>query len=269
MSSPVNGAAQPGLHAEVTGSGPAVVLLPPVGLGGWVWQPVTEQLAGQRTVAAVDLPGFGSPSLPAGTPWTVERFTDAVTGFITTRWPATSQVDVAGVSLGGAVALELARRGVVHRAVAVSPIGFWTTAEARYAVTSLRVTQRLARLSRPARRHLARSPVARALLLAQVVGSPRKVPTEAAEAMARDVADAPFAATFPHTGAYRFTPVDGPAENVTVAWGTRDRLLPPRQARRARHTLPGARHVELPGAGHVPSWDTPDRLAALISCPTP
>lgn len=260
-------AAGPRLHVETTGKGPVVVLLPPVGLGGWVWRPVTDRVAERRTVAAVDLPGFGSPSLPVGTPWTVERFTDAVAGFLRTNWPG--RVDVAGVSLGGAVALELARRRLVHHALAVSPIGFWTATEARYAVTSLRATQLLARLSRPVQRHLARSPAARTLLLAQTVGHPRQVPADAAQAMARNVADAPLAATFPHTGRYHFAPSDGMGEGITIAWGTHDRLLPPRQAQRARQALPAAHHVELPGAGHVPFWDTPDQLAELVLDPTP
>lgn len=253
------------LHVEVTGTGPITALLPPVGLGSWVWRPVAERLAGQRTVVAIDLPGFGSPSLPVGTPWTVHRFTDAVADFFAARWPG--PIDVAGVSLGGAIALELARRSAARRAVAVSPIGFWSWAEARYAVASLRLTQGLARLSQPVLSRLAHSPAARALLLAQVVGRPRDVPAEAAAAMARDVADAPFAATLPHTGTYRFTPNASMGGRITVAWGTRDRLLPPRQAQRARRALPAARHVELPGAGHVPLWDTPQQLATLILDP--
>jgi pimeloyl-ACP methyl ester carboxylesterase len=253
------------MHAEVTGTGPTVMLLPPVGLGAWVWRPVAARLARQRTVVAVDLPGFGSTSLRAGSPWTVERFTDAVADVIGARWP--DATGVAGVSLGGAIALELARREVVRHAVAVSPIGFWSRGEARYAVASLRLTQGVARLTRPVRWRLARSPTARALLLAQVVGTPRKVPAGAVVAMARDVADAPFAATLPHTGRYRFGPDPDIARRVTVAWGTRDRLLPPRQARRAQAMLPAARHVELPGAGHLPFWDTPARLAALVLDP--
>jgi pimeloyl-ACP methyl ester carboxylesterase len=253
------------LHVEVIGTGPTLVLLPPVGLRAWVWRPVAARLARQRTVVAVDLPGYGSPSLPAGSPWTVDRFTDAVANFLGARWP--DPIEVAGVSLGGAIALELARRNSVRHAVAVSPIGFWSRNEARFAVASLRVTQRVARLSRPVRWRLARSPIARALLLAQIVGRPGNVPAEAVADMARDVADAPFAATLPHTGRYRFTPSADIGRRVTVAWGTRDRLLPPRQARRAHGALPAAQHVELPGAGHVPFWDIPLQLAALILDP--
>ena len=38
---------------------------------------------------------------------------------------------------------------------------------------------------------------------------------------------------------------------------SRDALLPPTQARRARRALPGARHVWLKGLGHVPMGDDP------------
>jgi pimeloyl-ACP methyl ester carboxylesterase len=55
-----------------------------------------------------------------------------------------------------------------------------------------------------------------------------------------------------------------PSVPVTVAWGTRDRILWPRQARRAAGLLPRARHVWLPGAGHVPMIDAPSEVASLI-----
>jgi pimeloyl-ACP methyl ester carboxylesterase len=51
---------------------------------------------------------------------------------------------------------------------------------------------------------------------------------------------------------------------VTVGWGTRDRLLVPRQAQRARAALPQARHVPLPACGHIPMSDDPDGVAALL-----
>jgi pimeloyl-ACP methyl ester carboxylesterase len=51
---------------------------------------------------------------------------------------------------------------------------------------------------------------------------------------------------------------------VTIAWGTRDRLLPPRQAARARAVIPNARLVPLYGCGHVPMLDAPELVAHTI-----
>jgi pimeloyl-ACP methyl ester carboxylesterase len=51
---------------------------------------------------------------------------------------------------------------------------------------------------------------------------------------------------------------------VTIAWGTRDLVLPYRQAARARKVLPHARHVRLAGCGHLPFADDPDSCARLL-----
>ncbi|MEV3987364.1 alpha/beta fold hydrolase [Streptomyces sp. NPDC049837] len=57
---------------------------------------------------------------------------------------------------------------------------------------------------------------------------------------------------------------DVPGVPVTVAWGTRDRLLPPRQAARVKAAIPGARLVPLPGCGHVPMADAPGLVARVL-----
>ena len=65
---------------------------------------------------------------------------------------------------------------------------------------------------------------------------------------------------------YDYEPSPPPAGDVpvTVAWGRYDLLLPHRlQAPRARALLPSARHVTL-RAGHVPYFDDPDAVAAVI-----
>ena len=56
-------------------------------------------------------------------------------------------------------------------------------------------------------------------------------------------------------------PIDVP---VTIAWGTRDGLLLPRQGQRAERLIPGSRLVPLRGCGHVPTWDDPALVAQLI-----
>jgi pimeloyl-ACP methyl ester carboxylesterase len=49
-----------------------------------------------------------------------------------------------------------------------------------------------------------------------------------------------------------------------VAWGSKDRLLLPRQARRAAQAIPRARVLMLHGCGHVPTWDDPEQVASVI-----
>lgn len=51
---------------------------------------------------------------------------------------------------------------------------------------------------------------------------------------------------------------------MTIAWGTRDALLIPRQATRARRLLPWAQHVALRGCGHVPCHDDPEAVATAL-----
>ena len=52
---------------------------------------------------------------------------------------------------------------------------------------------------------------------------------------------------------------------VTVAYGTRDRLVRwPSHYVRLRRMLPTAEWVLLDGAGHMPMWEQPDRVAEII-----
>ena len=52
---------------------------------------------------------------------------------------------------------------------------------------------------------------------------------------------------------------------VLVAWGERDRVLPPyRHARHFGEGIPGVGFRLLPGIGHVPMWDDPALIARTI-----
>jgi pimeloyl-ACP methyl ester carboxylesterase len=51
---------------------------------------------------------------------------------------------------------------------------------------------------------------------------------------------------------------------TTVVVGSRDLLTPPRLSRGLAAAIPGARLVELPGAGHMLPYEEPDRLAEII-----
>lgn len=253
------------LAHDRTGSGPPLVLIHGIGSRRGVWKPVVPALAAERDVLAVDLPGFGdSPLLPGGERPTVEALARAVGAW----WGelGIERPHVAGNSLGGGIALELARAGVVASVTALSPIGFWNGHESRYGRTMLRLTHFAATgLGAPTRR-LVRSPLGRQLTIGLMYGRPRR--REAAEVVEDldQLARAPgWDATLPISREYFFH--DGEQLRdvpVTIGWGTRDRLLIPRQAQRARAALPHARHVPLPGCGHIPMSDDPDGVAALV-----
>lgn len=72
-----------------------------------------------------------------------------------------------------------------------------------------------------------------------------------------------FEATLRAGATVRFTD-DLSGLPVTVAWGTRDRILVRRQGVRAKQLIPHARLVRLPGCGHCPMNDDPALVARVI-----
>ncbi|MDQ6606442.1 MAG: alpha/beta fold hydrolase, partial [Actinomycetota bacterium] len=89
------------------GSGPPLVLIHGIGSRWQVWDPVFEPLARAREVIAIDLPGFGaSPPPPPGTRAGAGSLTRLVAQFLDEL--GLQAPHVAGNSLGGQIALELA-----------------------------------------------------------------------------------------------------------------------------------------------------------------
>jgi pimeloyl-ACP methyl ester carboxylesterase len=244
------------------GDGEPLVLLHGIGSHWQVFAPVLDILARDFEVYAVDMPGFGtSAPLPGRTD--ILRLTDAIAA-----WMKTQGIDgghVAGNSTGGGVALELADRGVVASATGLAPIGFWSARERLFCQASVRNSRLLSRLLRPILGALMARPAARTAFFAQVCGRPSLMgEQEAVEAI-----DALLGATAFDDTCAAFTGYLAPATAadhvpVTIVWGDKDRLLLPRQAQRARRRLPRARHVLIPGAGHLMMGDDPEAVADAI-----
>jgi pimeloyl-ACP methyl ester carboxylesterase len=247
------------------GAGPTVVLIHGIAHHWQAWQPVIERLVSGFDVIACDSPGFGrSAPLPAGVEPTVEAYVDAFAAFFSEL--GVGHPHVAGNSMGGAIALELARRETVGSATAFSPAGFWTPGERRFSQLSLSLLGSVPLPLRPAVRALGATRAGRAVLFKQTFGWPTRMPPHEAVATLDDAWAAPaFAETLDAFNHYDF---DGGDElrgtPVTIAWGRYDRLLIySRQAPRARERLPWARHLTL-GAGHVPFFDDPAAVAETI-----
>jgi pimeloyl-ACP methyl ester carboxylesterase len=249
---------------ERLGEGEPLLLLHGIGHHWQAWEPVLPLLAAERDVIAVDLPGFGtSPALPHGMSYdlsTVVPALGALCGALGVDRP-----HVAGNSLGGLLALELGRENLVRSVTALSPAGFWTEGERRYAFGTLLAMRRGARLvPEPVLGRLSRTAAGRAALTSTIYARPGRRSPQAvvAETLAlRDAAG--FRETLDAGRGVQFTS-DVPGVPVTVAWGTRDRLLLRRQGVRAKRAIPGARLVRLPGCGHVPMNDDPALVARVI-----
>ncbi|MEU1332712.1 alpha/beta fold hydrolase [Streptomyces sp. NPDC005865] len=249
---------------ERAGAGEPLLLLHGIGHHRQAWDPVLEILAAEHDVIAVDLPGFGrSPDLPDGFAHdlaTVVPVLGALCEALGVERP-----HVAGNSLGGLLALELGREKLVRSVTALSPAGFWTPAERRYAFATLLGMRQGARvLPRPAIERLSTSAAGRTALTSTIYARPwRRSPgAVVAETLALRDATA-FDATLAggRDVLFRDDVADVP---VTIAWGTRDRLLLRRQGIRAKHTIPGARLIRLPGCGHVPMNDDPALVSRVI-----
>ena len=250
-------------HRE--GEGPPLVLLHGVGHHWQAWEPVIDRLVGEFDVIACDTPGFGrSAALPASIEPTIPAYGDAFEWFFAEL--GLERPHVAGNSMGGAIALELARGRAIRSVTAFSPAGFWTASERRFCQRSLAALGGMPRVARPAVEALARTRFGRRALFSQTFGYPARLPAEEAVATLRDAWASPaFASTLAAFSQYRFAaPEQLRTTPVTIAWGKRDMLLPYRlQAPRAQEMLPWATHVTL-GAGHVPFYDDPAAVAEVI-----
>jgi pimeloyl-ACP methyl ester carboxylesterase len=247
-------------HDDV-GDGPPLVLLHFLGGHRGVWRPIADRLARERRVIAVDLPGFGDSPPLVGSP-TLPRIAEAVAGFLDEL--GLERPAVAGISLGGGVAVELAGRDRVSAAVAVSPVGFASRPEAAFAKASLRATHAACRALVGRIDALAEQTALRTALGAQFFAQPWAVPSQDLAALVRSVAESPgMLPTLRSAVGHQV--LGGPTTTpLTIAWGQRDALLLPRQGRRAIERLPFARLVPLRRCGHVPLWDDPELVADVV-----
>ena len=242
------------------GSGPPLLLLHSLGGTLVQWRPVMDRLAAEREVIALDMPGFGgSPALPEEVEPTAANLARAVLDFVASL-DLGSKPALAGISLGGWVAIECARQGGASSVVGICTAGFW-----REPLAPRRNTAHVtARLLGPLIPLLFRSGSFRQRALAGNVHHPERVPVDDAVAIVRGYGGA---ADYPRASAHMRAGLVGDLSDakvpLTLAWAEFDTLVRRRPLRDG--ILPaGVRQVELPGCGHLPTWDDPELVARVI-----
>ena len=245
------------------GSGTPLVLLHGIGHRREAWDPVLDRLAERFDVIAPDLSGFGqSPAFAGEVRYSMENACDHIADQFT-AW-GISKPHVVGNSLGGAIALELGSRGLVSSVTALSPAGFFGHVGRVQALVPLFLLRVLALITpKPIIRFLAGKDWGRRLIGWVLYTHPER--HDAAEVYG-DALAMKHATAFERTAMagldYSFdSQVPVP---TTIAWGTKDRILPCVQSKTARERLPQARHVDLPNSGHVPMADDPDLIIRVI-----
>lgn len=233
------------------GRGKPVYYLP--GFGGLPkWTPFLDAMAESREVVAVSPPGFpgglGHDALDSHLDWVLATH-DLLRG------AGMERADLIGVSVGGALAAEMAAifPHLVRRLVLIAPFGLFDEAEPSADIFAQRPPE-LPTL-------LCSNPETWAWLKAPPEGAnsvewPLEQ-TRAAEAAARylwPVGDTRLVKRLPRIAA-----------PTLLLWGAEDRVMPFSYARRMADAIGGettAQRIE--AAGHLADLDQPDRVAEIV-----
>jgi pimeloyl-ACP methyl ester carboxylesterase len=244
------------LHHVRRGRGEPLVLIHPLGAELVVWEPVLDRLARERDVIAVDLPGFGlSPGLSNGDTPTPLVLAASVAALLDEL--GIERAHVAGNSLGGWVALELAKAGRALSVAGLCTAGLWARPLGPRPGRDRRSTGR--RLL-PVMPTMLRTAHGRQLVLRRSVAHPERVPPEAAARLVRSyLTSAGYEGADAAMREAVFSGFDDIRVPVTLAWGDLDRIV-----RKPRETVPEWRTIMLHGCGHIPTWDDPGQVARAL-----
>jgi pimeloyl-ACP methyl ester carboxylesterase len=252
------------VHFSSQGQGKPLLLVHGIGSSSRIWRPLVAQLASDRTIISVDLPGHGqSPKQQRSATFSglVASLEDFLEG------NGLNGVDMVGFSLGGRLVLELARRGRAGSVVALSPGGFWAGWERSYLQWTLLSSVNALRLFERFVPGLAHNSATRSAVLAQLSARPWTLSGDEVEAELLS-----FTSTSTFSGLVRDLAAapkqEGPAapatSKVTIGWGLHDRLCFPLQAKRAKAAFPGADFHWFNQSGHYLIWDEPDHALDII-----
>ena len=247
------------LHYLQAGEGSDVLLLCGLGDDVSAWSGQVEAFAAQHRVTVIDNRGVGRSSLPEG-PISVRDLADDAAALCDALGITTAAV--AGFSMGGAIAQELAlaRPDLVASLVIC---GSWCRTD-RILRETIRGVAWTAGIADDARAFLyafttlVYSPAVFEdgridAFVEAALANPYPQETEAFQRTAEAILD--------HDTADRLAAIAVP---TLVVVGEVDLLCPPRHSRAIAQRIPGARLVEIPEQAHQPFQEDPDGFNALV-----
>ena len=253
------------------GSGEQLVLLHGFTATWRCWMPILGELVPRFEVFAPTLHGHdGGPPPPGTAAHTIAVAADHVERQLDDH--GVGEAHFAGNSMGGALALELAKRGRARSVVAISPGGGWSPddrEEPQRIIKWFARNQKLARATLPRAPMIMRRPGSRKIALRDVMVRGELVPPKEAVQLVRSsvncsVVDDVFATI--RSGDALLRDLDTIKCPVRVVWGDKDRILPlAKHGPRFRDEIRGVDFRVIHGIGHTPMWDDPGLIAAQIA----
>ncbi|MFN7671647.1 MAG: alpha/beta fold hydrolase [Planctomycetota bacterium] len=247
------------LAVHATGKGPLAVLLHGYPLDHRMWDAVRHgELAGRRTLAALDLRGHGDSPAAGDDAHAMERFADDVAAVVAALAPD-GRADVIGLSMGGYAALAFAARhpqrlrslALVDTRAAADTAAARAGREAAIATATAHGAAAIADAMLPKLLAPGADPAVAAALRAMIAGTP--VATIVADLRGlRDRAD-------------RTALLPAIAAPTLVVVGEHDAITPPAEAEAMAAAIPGARLAVVPGAGHLTPMEQPAAFAAALA----
>lgn len=249
------------------GSGPPLVLLHGFTDTWRTWELILPALEREHDVLAVTLAGHaGGPPIEGDA--TDAVLADAVEAVMDEAGFETAHI--AGNSLGGYLALQLASRGRARSVVALAPAGGWAEADDSYKETLAYFSsmQELLKTVAPQAEEILATPEGPRRATLFIAEHYEHIPVALLAHQIRGAAACPAVGPLiDYANAHGWNldaeRIDCP---VRLVWGTEDKLLtlPGAAARFRESWLPSAEWIELDGVGHCPQLDIPTETAELI-----
>lgn len=248
------------------GSGSPLVLIHGRGLASTTWAPWLLPLARSHRVLAFDLPGFGATPAgqlrPGGAEEGLDYFVEPVAALLSAL--QLERPVLIGHSLGGFVSVELALRRAVDpaRLVLIGCMGVGPQMSYAARAFFLAGPERVARAA-------GRSVYSRISPLPDHAWGRR------ISALEYEIASVPGGRSIPAIAFNRLFPLVGPqlhrlgrlpeiAAPALLVWGEDDVVFPAPVALVAAAAMPRGRALVLPGLGHSPHMQEPERVLAEV-----
>jgi pimeloyl-ACP methyl ester carboxylesterase len=253
------------------GEGEPVVLLHGFTAHWRHWKPVLADLVARYEVIAPTLAGHnGGPAFPRG--MGLDKVSDAGDSLeLHLDELGVGSAHFVGNSMGGALALELAKRGRARSVVALSPGGGWEIGgpEPERIARFFARQMRMVRASRRQIPRLMRRPGTRKLAMRDIMRHGELIPPADAIDMSLDplgctVVDDVLSSL--RAGRAHLADLDQVDAPTLIVWGELDRILPLATcSARFTREIPNAEFRVLPRVGHVPMWDNTRLVVQAIT----